>query len=103
MVTQHTPGPWKFDRNNDGLIAFRIAGNGLILADALFKNTIEHAPQRTEAEANARLIAAAPELLEKLQELVGLICSMPGYEERDVTVEDCDAAKEAIAKAEGKL
>lgn len=54
---------------------------------------------RDEREANAYLLAAAPELLLELQALVEIICGR----ERDVTVEDCDCAKAAIIKAGGSL
>lgn len=49
---QHTPGPWLTDRNNvhTGQIA-----------------TIHHCLDEAEQEANARLIAAAPELLAALE------------------------------------
>ncbi len=38
-IDEATPRPWKFDQANNSLIAFRIAGNGFILADVFFKNT----------------------------------------------------------------
>lgn len=58
-IDEATPRPWKFDQANNGLIAFRIAGNGFILADVFFKNTSEYAVSRDEAEANAALIVQA--------------------------------------------
>jgi len=56
-AAKHTPGPWRLDAHNnvmhkDGLVAFPCISGGF--------------PQ----EANARLIAAAPELLEALQVLM---------------------------------
>ncbi len=61
-----------------------------LVRHGLEPNTAEK--QKVNAEANAHLIAAAPELLEALKHL---LCEPMA--ERTV-----DAAKRAIAKAEGK-
>ncbi len=53
---EHTPGPWKVGRDHDGSLK---VGSGLDVAYVL--------GQGSGAEANARLIAAAPELLEALE------------------------------------
>jgi len=59
-------------------------------------------------KANARLIAAAPELLERLRELIKsadeLATCGPRDEQRwiDQVLEDCELAQAAIAKAEGE-
>jgi hypothetical protein len=52
-----------------------------------------------EGSANARLIAAAPELLEALE--VILIIASPPYHERAL-VAILDASRNAIAKAKGE-
>lgn len=63
MSTQHTPGPWK---QGDGQHSYRVFavgnGNGEVARC--------HGRTHTEAEFNARLIAAAPELIELLSEIV---------------------------------
>lgn len=71
--TKHTPGPWYINWT-------RLSGNviGFHIADAVRGSTLpicEHYGNPTlnssnEAEANARLIAAAPELLAVLQEIM---------------------------------
>ena len=64
---QHTPGPWEANhagRKENGAAA-RIEHRGSILA------YIVNANSESEYEANARLIAAAPELLAALREVVG--------------------------------
>jgi len=58
-TTKHTPGPWSASPSptSDGLYhVYKADGNFLTLEDA-------------EHEANARLIAAAPDLLEALESL----------------------------------
>jgi hypothetical protein len=62
QTIQHTPGPWELvcgDENNI-FDYVRIADRRLIICEGRSKD---------EANANARLIAAAPELLEALQSL----------------------------------
>jgi hypothetical protein len=55
-----------------------------------------------EIEANARLIAAAPELLEALVRCEGLIAMFPGADKPDLVREILRRARAAIAKAEGR-
>ncbi len=58
---KHTKGPWKIDRFEDKVHQRRhtILGNGLMICEtwSIFEDE--------ETEANARLIASAPELLEE--------------------------------------
>jgi hypothetical protein len=76
METKHTPGPWKIDplsygpsgkwnpcnRKNIRIFAPDASGTGFIMTECVGPENI---PQ--EQHANARLIAAAPELLEALE------------------------------------
>jgi hypothetical protein len=67
MNTKHTPGPWTVTANTTGpghhVSAFESRWAQMV--------TVHASPSRTiEAEANARLIAAAPELLEALLAMV---------------------------------
>jgi hypothetical protein len=62
----HTPGPWRLAENDETLIvteALDDEGNCTVIAD------IATGIPRSEQFANARLIAAAPELLKALQEV----------------------------------
>lgn len=59
--TKHTPGPWKTSYTNLSVV---IAENGAVVARASKLNGL------VNLQANARLIAAAPELLEALQTVV---------------------------------
>jgi hypothetical protein len=71
MSTQHTPGPWETDHKDHDSPYQNIKIN------AGFKTVctiwIDDAPEHifnSEQEANARLIAAAPDLLEALHGLL---------------------------------
>lgn len=59
MSTQHTPGPWELSEGDTSLWAKSPLG-----ARVRISNIIKHAPiNGINHAANARLIAAAPELL----------------------------------------
>ena len=60
--TKHTPGPWK----KDGLDFFGSNGDKVVVSDGPSFGSASNFPR---AAANARLIAAAPDLLEALQRL----------------------------------
>ena len=59
MKTTHTPGPWHVEKHN--------LHNLIVAEDKTYpqlRTVIAELPASTEEEANARLIASAPELLE---------------------------------------
>ena len=58
-MSEHTPGPWSFELHNED---FYIGGETAVCGTF----AQDHAG---EEEANARLIAAAPELLEALERI----------------------------------
>lgn len=98
MTAQHTPGPWTFDAESDKRHKqFAImAGTGGLDGEggkvaAVFAGFGAHFDW-AESEANARLIAAAPELLAALKTLVELGTDSPEHQ----------AAERAIAKAEAR-
>jgi len=89
MTIQHTPGPWKAHKDN-----FTVTANhGIICKVATGEN-------RDEEDANLALIAAAPDLLECLDNLLSL-GSSEHFGEWEKW-EEVIAAREAIAKAEGR-
>ncbi len=84
----HTPGPWEIERYSDGLI--QIVGNVRAVYDhEEHVTTVVEAVTRGD-EANAKLIVAAPDLLDALVALV---------ECEQTTPELWEAARAAIAKA----
>lgn len=71
---KYTTGPWEFDQGEDCGRAIIEDINGDFVADAGF--LIEgsaHKENKEKAIANAKLIAAAPEMLEMLKECIRFI------------------------------
>lgn len=91
MATQnHTPGPWSVDLSNRNSVTVR--DNNYPVAEMWLSDGRHH--------ANARLIAAAPELLEALQ-LLDQAHNGPwdgAEQERYIAIAN-DKARAAIAKA----
>lgn len=93
-LTTHTAGPWK---------AVKLSASRTWKLDAHgWKNFAEvygnvDRKLNAEGEANARLIAAAPELLESLRDLVGAMHQLDKGHHGDVA-----RAESVIAKAEGR-
>lgn len=70
---QHTPGPWRVitAADENGLIIAAEKGRlTYFLSEVFFGFDLTFGPDRDEAESNARLIAAAPDLLEVLKEIL---------------------------------
>jgi hypothetical protein len=92
MSAKHTPGPWRVALPPNDRIQSRIIYSAAGSVARAYNNT-------KAAQANARLIAAAPELLAALQEareLVRLLASRYSHGPAEVAVDRIDAA---IAKA----
>ncbi len=102
-AAKHTPGPWQFEigqfnRPDDDYGGCPGSIKGGSESDGWFVATIEDAP---EALANARLIEAAPELLEALQALVTFAKPFGAF--RDDLGEGVENyCNEVIAKATGQ-
>lgn len=98
-MTKHTPGPWYADPSKR-VTGFAVTHDGepnpLAIALRKPKNSYSKGIPDTKALANARLIAAAPELLEALESFPGFLC---GTESGDAWIEQIRAA---IAKARGE-
>ena len=96
-MSKHTPGPWTFD-NGIEFICTDTSSHGEWYGDwAVARVNI----LKAEAKANARLIAAAPELLDALKLMRDAFLDTEGSHgtlEQTAT----DAADAAIAKATGE-
>ena len=93
--SKHTPGPWTLTFDGTGILALSKKGTFIKVAESLtvqlVDGTGDHSLTPAKVAANARLIAAAPELLEALEVLVA---HAPNAE--------CEAVIRAlIAKAKG--
>lgn len=108
----HTPGPWEAERVyltiEDPTMRITAHGGALYVAEAAYSHIrgeqAIHVTDADEMRANARLIAAAPELLSALQNMVGMFDN-PIFRrklEGDwLYPEAIASARAAIAKATG--
>jgi hypothetical protein len=90
METKHTPGPWSV-----------AIGDGCFVVETndAFIRFVIHGSNQEGDEANARLIAAAPELLQAAKDFVEWFeCSRIG----DKPIAELSHARAAIAKATGE-
>lgn len=92
MKPKHTPGPWKVESNEEFI---EIWNNNTWIANV----QTEHKHHTVDNFANARLIAAAPELLDALEDAITFLATDYGYDSR---LADClNKARAAKAKATG--
>ena len=87
-MSTHTPGPWVAVAPGADWLVRASDGRSFVVGDAIY---------HPENGANARLIAAAPDLLRGLKYYVEHAELYSGYDEAEVR-----AADAAIAKAEGR-
>ena len=92
MTTQHTPGPWTVESDRTTV---SMAHQAVIVAPA------PDGASREEMRANARLIAAAPDLLRALERIAVYPCNCPHDSLPGDECESC-IARAAIAKAKGE-
>ena len=92
-MSKHTPGPWEAQRDPNAIMAddWCIGAQGQIDMVAVC------------SERDARLISAAPDLLEALKDLFGadMVYCMMG-DGKDDQIEAIAKARAAIAKATGE-
>jgi hypothetical protein len=97
----HSTGPWRTAIRRGYISVFSgTENNAEMVADCSNLNL-----EVKECLANARLIAAAPELLEALEVLVSLVDNgsvIIDHSDRRETERDYDRARSAIAKATGQ-
>lgn len=92
-MSKHTPGPLEYFFEG-GTVAFIVEPDGTVVAKL---SVIENSSGHSALVANTRLFAAAPELLEALERLLG------GWQsDTDTLNKQVDFAHTAIAKAKGE-
>ena len=98
---KHTPGPWEVSEewHGDLYIDSYIEGEG----DTALAKIVNNVCKTDQAEANARLIAAAPDLLEACKEALNVLEDWDDLNQPDDGPEwlFVTAMKDAIAKAQG--
>jgi hypothetical protein len=123
-MSAHTSGPWQFREyslsdemlaearaagiepirfiNNDGSVPITANDSRICVVDcqAEFKRNTGHRAECAERDANARLIAAAPDLLAALKKCLNFIENVDANFGTKISA--ADDARAAIAKAEGR-
>jgi len=109
-MTMHTKGPWWYGPDEYSFLSFGINSDNGAIAE-VYKTRSAYGGRSfspellSECEANARLISAAPELLEALREFVDNACFSCSLKERCKKEDDVclpvENGKSALAKATG--
>lgn len=87
-MSKYTQGPWTMDTSRQGDPVVRVPGG----------RELQNLVDDSTYEANARLMAAAPDLLDALKQLCERV---EHYAPEMARNQDLHEAREAIAKAEG--
>ncbi len=90
----YIPGPWEMRR--DGFV-YAANGERVCSPHSTLPDSAKWSEQLKDLKANARLISAAPDLYEALQEIVD--ATDTGWEHLDATF---TRAREALKKARGE-
>ena len=102
MTDKHTPGPWRIVDEIGGDLYVRDVGGVIAFCAKPMRwegQDDRYTSEMAECHANARLIAAAPDLLAALEKCVEhLRCVREGYS----SISPEDIARAAISKAKGE-
>ena len=90
-MAEHTPGPWDHHVDNQSEYTHTITAVSRPATSPIIADVVKH----PSSEANARLIAAAPDLLEQLEDLVEQVRDSGWHKSVFAS------ATEAIANAKG--
>ena len=105
---KHTPGPWKYHKcdstgeqnSPQRMYVIAVGDHKGVVVDEVLSCCADN------QEANARLIAAAPDLLEACKFGLNLLCqcckSLNPHHHNCTSCKDIDIIKQAISRAEGK-
>lgn len=95
-MSKHTPGPWEVCRDSRGCQSVRAKSGFLAFTPSIqhYNDPTRYIDETEEAKANAHLIAAAPDMLEALKDVIQIV----RVDEWPRLSGKCRAA---IAKAEG--
>lgn len=104
MSAKHTPGPWAhctegFPRPDVRAANGRAVARTWMVCSGTPKTAAGYQARCEEDRANARLIAAAPDLLEALKQIEPILTRMYGPQAAELP--PMQVVRAAIAKAEG--
>ena len=88
MGFKHSPAPWRCHDKRPNCSGYSIVGN-----DGQYISFVGDSDELSPMDANANLIAAAPELLEQLIRLRNKIASYKPDDEDDLDIVDAVIAK----------
>jgi hypothetical protein len=97
-MAEHTPGPWSYEesKTDGGNLFLAISSANAELRDS--RDVAYLTLRQAEIRANARLIAAAPDMLAALQSVIHDL----SYDEgRDLAASTIEQVRAAIRKATG--
>lgn len=97
--TKWTPGPWVAKRN--GVYRWVECANWTVCVFYEFRED-GSVPEADNAESNARLISAAPDMAEALEKLVAWENTIEAYIPHGALMDAFKAARAALAKARGE-
>ena len=72
IPASHTPGPWHYHSDEDGKPIYNIGNFAIAYMDAYTPDEDDGGAWERETDANGNLVAAAPELLECLQDMLAV-------------------------------
>jgi len=100
-IRLHTPGPWTVDYTDDNL---RIYSGDLLIGEVSgsTEHIKVHGLDEETTEANAWLIAAAPDLLAALERILARVETLNLLTERGEEAKMAEQARAAISKATGR-
>lgn len=70
---KHTPAPWPYEGGDNASIDIILPNDTTITVDRQSRYTGKYVIERKEMEANARLIAASPEMYELLKSFISAV------------------------------
>ena len=104
-MIKHTPGPWRISNESRTIIqqdmSFIGSDHGVLIGSASGHPDSGFFPPDCEAIANARLMAAAPEMLDALNRIANLDYVEVG-KAASAILKAAEIAREAAAKATGE-
>ena len=101
--SKHTPGPWKYSAYHRSIMGGELSRDGCRIHVASLPG---HEFKHPSVDANARLIAAAPELLAAAEEVIRSRLSIGAIQEQGEQgkrhIRHLNELRAAIAKAKGE-